>query len=229
VIKITNISTKSFEKKLASYAIAGAAALAAPATAQAGIIFVTVDTTVNQPGNLTLDLSGPSNHDLTISALNENNMYVSHASNRVRVETGAGAQVMTGMFAEPTAQALAFGAIIDPLSGTWGNGGKMADWDTVWHTSFGTWPVNGSTAYLGFYFQGVGGPQAGWAEIQTTANDSTSSFRLVGYAYQEDANVSIMAGELSPAAPVPEPSSIALIALGGAGLLALRRRRSANA
>ena len=49
-----------------------------------------------------------------------------------------------------------------------------------------------------------------------------NSFTVVDYAYG-DAGDSVDTGQ------VPEPGSLALLALGGAGLIAWRKRRSAKA
>jgi hypothetical protein len=78
---------------------------------------------------------------------------------------------------------------------------------------------------MGFYFGGPTNPQAGWAEIETTLNGSQVSAEILDYAYQSVGNTSILAGQTA----TPEPSTLSLIVLGGAGLIALRRRRASNA
>ncbi len=91
---------------------------------------------------------------------------------------------------------------------------------------FGDWSTTGGTAYLGFEFGNPLDPQAGWAQISTTTTGTGSSFEILSYAYQTVGDTPISAGE---GAPVPEPSALSLLALGGVGLIALRRRRAAKA
>jgi PEP-CTERM motif len=210
----------TLEKKLAAYTLAGAAALMAPGAAKADVVyFPNVDTTVNQPDSYDFNLSGASSDDITISA---NESPFSSGAFQVVASTGPGAEILLD---DPTpganVAALAFGALIDPTNSTnWGSSGKMA---SNFPPEPGDWPSDGGDAYLGFYFQGTSGPQAGWADIATTTSDTSSSFEVLSYAYQSDPNTPINAGQ------VPEPSALPLLILGGAGLIALRRRRAAHA
>ena len=78
--------------------------------------------------------------------------------------------------------------------------------------------------YISLHFP-VGGPGgfptvSGWAEIQRP--DSTT-WKLLGWAY-EDQGGPILTGETGS---VPEPSTLATLALGAAGVLAMRRRKKA--
>ncbi|HUB79921.1 MAG TPA: PEP-CTERM sorting domain-containing protein [Bryobacteraceae bacterium] len=216
-----SLRNSQLEKKIAAYTLAGAAALAAPAAAHAGTIdFVPVNQTITQPGSYVFNLSGPSAGDITLTAAPTT--LGGDPGNIINFSTANGAAVADdgGPFSAD-ASALTFGETIDPTTGNWGTSGKLGDYDTVTMASEdGVW-TPGMDAYLGFYFQGTGGPQAGWAEISMGAADA--SFDLISYAYETDANTPINAGE------VPEPSTMALVALGGAGLLALRRRRAARA
>lgn len=203
------------DKKLAAYSLAGAAALIAPAVAKANIVYVgNVDQTVSDPNSYDFNLSGLSSDDITITAQNYG---------EIDASTANGAQVLMDTVNSDVA-ALAFGALIDPTSATnWGTGGKMA---SSFSADPGDWSSTGGSSYLGFYFESGGEPYAGWADIATTTNGSTSSFEILSYAYETTANTPITAGEGSP---VPEPHAMPLLALGGAGLIALRRRRAANA
>jgi hypothetical protein len=206
------------DKKLAAYSLAGAAALIAPAVAKASIVYVgNVDQTVNNPNSYDFNLSGLSSDDITVTADTE------FIYPQVTVSTANGAEVLMDT-ANSDVAALAFGALIDPTSATnWGNGGKMASTEPYYP---GDWSYSGGSAYLGFYFESGGQSYAGWADIATMTNGATSSFEILSYAYETTANTPITAGEGSP---VPEPHAMPLLALGGAGLIALRRRRAANA
>jgi hypothetical protein len=215
-----------FDKKLAAYTLAGAAALIIPGAARADIVYVgNVDQTINNPGSYDFNLSGLSSDDITITA------DTAEGFPEVTASTANGAEVLLDS-SSTDVTALAFGALIDPTnppSGTgWGSSGKMA---SSFPLEPGDWSSTGGSSYLGFYFQGPDGPQAGWADIATTTSTpslpgATSSFEILSYAYETDANIPITAGEGSP---VPEPYALPLLALGGVGLIALRRRRAANA
>jgi hypothetical protein len=217
-----------FEKKLAAYTLAGAAVLVAPAVAKADIIVTNVNQTVNQTGTYNFNLSGVASDDITITAA-PGTIFPSDPANEISASTIASAAVLMDGPPSPftNVAALAFGSLIDPTNLTdWGAGGKLAAFDLTEMSTDGDWPANGGNDYLGFYFTGSGGLQAGWANIATTATSSGSSFTILSYAYETNANEAITAGQT---AETPEPSAMALIALGGAGLLALRRRRSVNA
>lgn len=214
------------DKKLAAYTLAGAAAFIIPGAANADIVYVgNVDQTVNNPGTYDFNLSGPSSDDIKVTADTDGGFP------EVTASTANGAEVLVDS-SSTDVTALAFGALIDPTnptSGTsWGSSGKMA---SSFPLEPGDWSSTGGSAYLGFYFQGPDGPQAGWVDIATTTSTpalpgGTSSFEILSYAYETAASTPISAGEGSP---VPEPYALPLLALGGVGLIALRRRRAANA
>lgn len=203
-----------FEKKLAAYTLAGAAALVAPGMARAsGITYVSnVDVIIDQTGSYDFNLSGPSSDDITILAT------LVTGSNGVEATPNSGAAVLGDGIGG--VDALSFGDVIDPTNTKFQTSTKE-----MVNTTGGNWSQTGGQAYLGFYFNGPTNPQAGWALISTTANNTASSFEILSYAYEDSANTPIDAGDTGA---VPEPSSMALLALGGAGLLALRKRRAAR-
>lgn len=81
----------------------------------------------------------------------------------------------------------------------------------------------GSDNYVGFRFTSAdvngGAPVYGWAQIQLPPEgDEEGNMKLIGWAY-ENTGAPIVVGA------VPEPSGLALLALGAAGTTVFHRRR----
>jgi len=81
--------------------------------------------------------------------------------------------------------------------------------------------LKGGTGFIGFRFNGGSGMEFGWARI-TMDGTISNTFTLVDYAWG-DAGTQIATGQ------IPEPGSLALLAIGAAGLLAWRRKRTKTA
>lgn len=98
-----------------------------------------------------------------------------------------------------------------------GNGFPNSKWRTA----------GANSGYLGFSFTAADGLHYGFAQLTVAAQGNgalSRSFTLSGIGYESTPNTAI-----TTFAAVPEPSSIALAALGGVGIAALRRRKAAKA
>ncbi|HWC96001.1 MAG TPA: PEP-CTERM sorting domain-containing protein [Candidatus Sulfopaludibacter sp.] len=123
-------------------------------------------------------------------------------------------------------QAFGFGSLISAANATAANGLLLRYGLTGESTAGfkgGNWPQNGNSAYLGFSFTASSQTYTGWAQISADVSGppGSGSAELIDYAYE--AGTSIDAGQ----GTAPEPSSLALFAIGGTAALALLRRRRA--
>lgn len=91
----------------------------------------------------------------------------------------------------------------------------------------GNWDTDGMSAFLGFSFNREDNNQRvhGWAEIQRV---NAHEGLLLGWAY-ENSGASIRAGQTEADSPtgagtIPEPSTLAMLALGAAGIALWRRK-----
>ncbi len=89
--------------------------------------------------------------------------------------------------------------------------------DTMFTTGSYTSPDFGANRYMGFRFASGSDWNYGYLKVTWTA--STGTFEILSGAYETTVNTAILAG----ATPVPAPSALALLALGGG---AFRRARA---
>ena len=98
----------------------------------------------------------------------------------------------------------------DTYTGPFHSGFNQGDWSP------------GDRGFLGLRLTVGADTFFGWADVSlNTLTSPGTVFTLHGYAYEDVAGMSIAAG----AGAIPEPSTIALLVAGAAGILALKRRK----
>ncbi|MDA7873785.1 PEP-CTERM sorting domain-containing protein [Rhodopirellula sp.] len=84
--------------------------------------------------------------------------------------------------------------------------------------------VGAFDAYVGFRFEVGANKYYGWVDVARQVGGDALTFTQ--YAYQNTAGAAIAAGDSGASSgAVPEPSSLAILALGAAGVCGFRRRR----
>ncbi|MCC6353799.1 MAG: PEP-CTERM sorting domain-containing protein [Verrucomicrobiae bacterium] len=80
------------------------------------------------------------------------------------------------------------------------------------------WALN-DTGYFGFKFSNASGTHYGWGQVNIDGSSAGSGYTILNAYYNDTPDAPITV------APIPEPSHVAILALGAAGVAAWRRRR----
>jgi hypothetical protein len=220
-------SRAGLERKLAAYAVAGGAVLAAAEEGQAGIVYsgpqnipIGVDTTVDldlngtavdyQFENKSAD-SGPPDFIVFERELDLNLQGTNQAASDINgnpLALDAGVDVASQSFNASDPGFMA-GAKKGPVTG-------------------GNW-VGASNKFLGLRFDIGGQTHYGWAQLTVSGSsdlDTAGTGTLIDWAYEDTLGASLLTGQTSGGvAAVPEPSTLILLATGAAALGAYRSLR----
>lgn len=209
--------SRSVLKKSAACALAGTA-FGVPAAEAAPIYFDAPDTIYRADAttpvvNVLFDIDGDSVDDYSLDLLGGTDAYAYWTSL-------GGNQVVTVLF---DVDALTGGVVVGPGQ-YYGSDSKLAKAKAS-GTTGGHWPNNLlDPRFVGLQFLIGGQTHYGWARVGVDVDGTAGVAQGVVYdwAYDDTAGAAITT---PGTASVPEPSSLALFALGAAGVAALKRRR----
>jgi hypothetical protein len=215
-----------------AFAAAAGATLAAVSAADASIIYGTLNDAVQLPGAAPYSKATTVKKSFLVDGI-QMTVAVKNQFSFGNHERGAYIAGNVGFLVSATVAVLKFSKGQPIVGGTerltYGNRGLL-DVVTNNNNSFHNFPLN-KTAFAGFQLPESKGGGYGWLQLDVLDRDNNGSpdgIDVLGYAYS-DAGGGIDGGQGIPS-DVPEPGTkaLALLALGSAGVLAWRRRRSAT-
>jgi len=209
----------TFEKQLLAYSTAAGAVLAGASSSTADVIVTNINTTLTWTGSGYVDLlvNGSSKFrvNLTIQKTFSSSTWFTSANFGISARTAGAFWRRAGSF---QAARLALDDWV--RTGLWSNAQYNRNMANAFWVSGSLSAFGGQFAktngYLGLRFLVGGVTNYGWASV--TVSPNMQSYTIHQFAY-DNTGANIQAGV------IPEPTSLSLLALGAAGLLAFRRAR----
>jgi hypothetical protein len=205
-----------------AYATAAGAALAMSTNASAQIVTMTPDLTVSKNGEAQFNIGGDIGFlgaSSTVSGGTRTaNVGINAGSGKLHFKLSTGGQVKRYM---------SHNAIVAA-------GGERSDADLFFKsksrydsTHFGNFGPGDSAGFVGFE-NALG--DLGWLKVKVTIDGAgfPTQLELISWAYNSVPGGGIQAGQTS-STPEPGTAALSLLALGAAGILALRKRRKEHA
>ncbi len=212
--------------------VAGADAAGVTYTPTAGVVaaggipgFSFVDAS-----NVTLgDLRGPASAGAVgwdVDGAGGDNFFLVNSVSLFGSLSGAGNS--NSLLADPFGilQNIATGGAVGALQATW----RYLTMKLTYAGTTGALSVNfslGTSGQFGFRFTDTGNTYYGWGSLLIDGQAIGQGFKITEAYYNTTPNASISVGQVPVV--VPEPSSMTLMALGAAGVVAWRSRRTAKA
>jgi hypothetical protein len=207
------------EKRLLAYAAAAGAVLAAAGPADASIVYSGIQNLEVRNNSVPAYITGGN----AITFTHKSTQTISFSNRGAYVTGNLANNLALAMTTSGSLARLPQNAPINANISVWNNGRALLFSKYLTRTSYGPFAY-GRTGYIGFRFSAGGGNyNYGWIQINPNI---TTSYTIKDWAYQDAVDKSINAGQIvdDPAA-VPEPSTLALLALGAGGLAIMRRRK----
>ena len=222
-----------FDERLLLYSVAAGAVLLGAGGARADVIPVITNVTLDTDGDVfNVEFEGSTKFTIEFAAVS--NTYTSDGSTYTSygywvdvVAQTAGASWRGGSgYGVFGPSALDYGdPVKDGPTANWARRtsatGNMAYYYTYYSGGSGNF-FGRTNKFLGLRFIIGGHTNYGWVEIAEVPDD-VSFVTIAGYAYETAPDTEILAGL------VPEPNALGLLALGAAGVTAMRRRAAARA
>ncbi|MBN9660297.1 MAG: PEP-CTERM sorting domain-containing protein [Acidobacteria bacterium] len=217
---------KSLDSRLFAYALAGGAALVSATPANAAIIHYSGPTLDTAGSSFNLDLDGDLTTDFTFQSGAGDSAtvfaaYVNFPGGGVTGPLASGTPVNAATAFNTTSPYKLAKGNVDQAGVVGDNGGVYAI---------------APNQYMGLTFDISGVAHYGWARLEVYGTGTPEvngllaqgqlNVRVMEYAYETNSRATIAAGQTT--STVPEPSSLAMFALGAAGLAAMRRRKAAK-
>jgi hypothetical protein len=214
--KVKNTTGIEFDRKFVGYALAGSAVLMPLASPAQTTTPQTIEGTFENPASLAVSFDGSAT-DFTLHAVLTGGFFdeLGPVYPEVYV-TGPSTTSFIGSSAN--SYPVAFPSLASVTPGPTATSGKLLKKGGGPDFGYyGNWPNGSPDAWLGVIFDISGKPYLGWADITVAVAVGEEPGDGEAIATLDSTGYELL---------TPEPSSIALLALGAAGLALLRKRRN---